>query len=267
MKNITLLVHDDAGQEARLQVALDITRAFEGHLTCVDVSIVPVLADDGFTGGMGSAILLAEERNREAVNRGRIEGRLAHEGISWSWIDATGALAPTVEDSAILSELIVVNRRLDSFPWPDMRSTAADLVVKSHKPILAVLDDAAGFNIAGRALVAWDGSAQADAALQAAVPLLKHAAEVTLLEIGDGSVSVPAEDAAMFLSRRGISSEVLRKGLKDDVADVLLREARRMHADYVVMGGYGHSRIKEALFGGVTRRMLSECPVPLFLAH
>lgn len=267
MKNILLLIHDDSGEEARLQAALDITRAFEGHLTCVDVSIMPVLVDDAFSGGMGVAMVLADERVTETKNADAIKQRLAGEDIAWTWIDATGTPAPRVENIAILQELIVVNRRLEDFPWPNMLHMAGDLMLKSRKPILAVPETARGLNVGGRALVAWDGSPHADAALQAALPFLRRAARVVLLEVADRSVNVPAEEAASFLSRHGIASVVIRKSVSEAVEDVILSEIDHFNADYLVMGGYGHSRTIEALFGGVTRKMLSEAPIPVFFAH
>jgi nucleotide-binding universal stress UspA family protein len=266
MKNILLLIHDDGGEEARLQAALDITRAFEGHLTCLDVSMTPVLVDDAFSGGMGVAMILAEERVTEAANAHAIKRRLAGEDIAWTWVEATGTPAPRFEDVAILQELIVVNRRLEDFPWPNMPAMAGEAMLKARKPVLAV-PEARGVNVGGRALVAWDGSPHADAALQAALPFLRRAARVVLLEVADRSVKVPAEEAARFLSRHGIASVVVRKSVPEAVEDAILSEIDHLCADYVVMGGYGHSRAFEAVFGGVTRKMLSEAPVPVLFAH
>ena len=75
---------------------------------------------------------------------------------------------------------------------------ASNLIVRTGKPILAVPQAAKGFAANGRAIVAWDGSAQADAALRAALPLLKLATHVTVLEIGDGSIQAPAEGRTKF---------------------------------------------------------------------
>ena len=96
MKNILLLVHDDQGQEARLQVALDLTRAFGGHLSCLDVTILPALVGDYYGGATGGAMLLAEESDRETRNKAALEARLAHEDVSWDWQDGrTPALRPS----------------------------------------------------------------------------------------------------------------------------------------------------------------------------
>jgi len=268
MKNILLLVHDDEGQEARLQAALDVTRALEGHLTCLDVVIMPEVSADLWSGGVAAGMLLSDERTREAANRATIEGRLKIEGLPWTWVDMTGDLAPCLQKASTLAELIVVNRHIEGFPLPDMRGAAAELVVRSGKPILAVPDSSRGLNLSGHAMVAWDGSPQADRALQAAVPLLKLANQVTIVQVDDGSVDVPAGEAATFLSRHDIHPlVVLENAAKGEARQVVLSEIVKRNVDYVVMGGFGQSRLSQALFGGVSRKLLSECPVPLLMAH
>jgi len=267
MKNILLLIHDDAGQEARLQCALDVVRAVGGHLHCLDVSLLPALPDCSFDGAAG-ALLMTDERTREDANKAAIERRLAHEDVPWSWADATGAFAACIKDAADLADLIVLNRKLDDFPYPDMRATAGEILVKSGKPVLAVPDGICRLNVTGRALVAWDGSSCAATAMRAAVPLLSFASEVILLEIDDGSIQAPAEDAAEYLSRHDIHARIVRDfALSQPASKVLLVGIEVRQADYVVMGAYGHFRTSETLFGGVTRCMLSTSPVPVLLAH
>ena len=75
MKNIVLLVHDDNGQEARLRVALDLARALEGHLTCIDVTVLPMVIADMY-GGADQALLIGEEQEREAQHRSALQRRL-----------------------------------------------------------------------------------------------------------------------------------------------------------------------------------------------
>jgi len=194
-----------------------------------------------------------------------MEPRLAKEDVSWEWIDTSGFMASCLEDASAAADLIVVNRRLDSFPIPDMRSITAELVLCAGKPILAVPETVEGIDVCGHALVAWDGSRPAMTALEAAVPLLQLASAVTVMEVEDGSVKTPAEEAARYLSRHGVHADVERRG--GGAGDVLFDESVSGAFAYVVMGGFSHSRFVEAVFGGVTRKMLSQSPVPLFLAH
>jgi nucleotide-binding universal stress UspA family protein len=267
MKNILLLIHDDGGQEARFQAALDIARALGGHVTCLDVTCMRIVPGDGF-GADGTLMLLEDERVRETANRTRMEARLAIENIPWDWTDVTGFLEESIENSAALADLIVVNGRLGGYGDPGARAVASSLVVKSGKPILAVPGESKGFATAGAALVAWDGSNGASAALTAAVPLLKLAASVTIVEVDDGSLSTSAEEAAAYLSRNDVHPLIVRTPRGGGaVSDILIAEARSGRFDYLVMGGFGHSRFTEAVLGGATRTMLTESPIPLFVAH
>lgn len=266
MKNIYVLVHDDAGQEARLQAALDLARAVEGHLSCIDVIQLPVLVGDIYGFGAQSQVIEAE-REQEAANRGMIEARLIREGVSWNWVQAVGDIAPSMNQLSDLADIIILNRKLEKALAPDMQGIAAAVMLGSHKPILAVPESSRGCNVGGNALIAWDGSAEAATALRASVPILKLASSVTIVVVDEGTIRSPATEAASYLSRYGINSEIAIVPRSDTVAAVLLEQVRARRADYLVMGGYGHSRVTEALFRGVTRNMLASCPVPLLLAH
>lgn len=269
MKNILLLVHDDSGQEARFQAALDLSRAVNGHLTCLDVTYIPTFAggDPFYNDAYLTADLVTEEAAREAANKDRLQQRLAAEDVSWDWIDAKGDIAGRLKGASDLADVIVTNRQLEGYGAPDMRAATGDLVVRSGKPVLAVPADLERLNLSN-VLVAWDGSPCAACALRAAVPLLQAARGVTILEIQDGSVAAPAEEAAAYLSRHDVHATVRRLPVgAHGAGKVLTEELSRGEHGLLVMGGFGHLRFVEALFGGVTREMLTNSPVPLFLAH
>ena len=265
MKNILLLVHDDEGQEARLQAALDLTRALDGHLSCIDMTVMPVIVGDYYAGG-DTAILLGEEREREGKNKAAIEARLAHEDVSWDWTAYTGTLADGVLQAAALADLIVLNRKLEDFPYPDMHDVASRILMHARKPIVAVPQTLERFALS-RALVAWDGGSSCAATLRASVPLLALADEVEIFMARDGAEKTEPSEAAEYLSRHGIhaSVRIVDDGLH--APDQLIAdECARWHADYVVMGAYGHGRLMET-FGGVTKRMLAKSKLPLVLCH
>jgi len=267
MKNVLLPVHQDVGQDARLQCALDLTRAVGGHLVCVDVEFTPRCMDDYISSG-GLGVLLAEDEARQVGNRERIEQRLDHEEISWNWAEGSGSLEHSIRRAARLTDIIVVNARLSEFPHYEMAHLAGELIVKSGRPLLAVPQKATEFRATGHALIAWDGSQAAEAALRAAVPLLALAGRVTLVEVDDGSLDLPAELAADYLARHSITPNIDRqRALTDGANAVILAQCRSLGADWLVMGGFGHRRLIEASFGGVTRRMLLDAQIPLFLAH
>lgn len=267
MKNVLLLAHDDVGQEARLQAGLDLVRLLDGHLMCLDVTVPPPALVDDSVGAVVGTTLLVDEINRETANRSTIERRLAIEDVSWDWIDTVGRLSTSLRRASRFADLIVVNRRLDAFPMPDMRAVAGEVIVKSGKPVLAVPDDGRGF-APDSAIVAWNGSSSAITAMQRAIPLLQHSAKVILTEIAASGDDSEVEEAARYLSRYGIRPRIERvTSSSDGIGQTLIGEARRHAAGLVVAGGFGHMRLHEALFGGVTRELLTHCPCPVFVAH
>lgn len=265
MKTILLLVHEDAGQDARLKVAIDVMRAVDGHLVCLDL-VVPVPASDPF-GGIWP-VVSEREQLREWSNRRKVAEWLTLNDVAADWIEAIGDPAECLVRASALSDLLIIGSAGEHGAFSDGTALAADVIVRTQRPVLAVPETATGIDVAGHALIAWDGSRDAVAAMRAALPLLRRAQATTLLEIDDGSIETPAEDAAAYLGRHGVLAEVRPRHLLVQTAGtIILEESRRNAIDYVVMGGFGHSRIREALFGGASRTMLSRSKVPILLVH
>jgi nucleotide-binding universal stress UspA family protein len=266
MKNVLLLVHDDKGQEARIQAALDVTRAIDGHLTCLDVVMLPRVYADPFAGSAVAA-LLEVETTREDANCHALSARLASEDVAWDLRQVTDEFAPGITDAAQAADIIVLNSRVDGDPSQDPHRLVGDVVVRTGRPVLAVPDTSRGVDLAGTVLIAWDGSDQAGESLRAALPLLQRAEEVILFEAGRSNRTYPAAEAAQYLARHGLRCRTLSSAVEDSIAGAIRRAARDTGAGYVVMGAYGHSRTRETLFGGVTREMLETSDLPLFLVH
>lgn len=272
MKSILVYMTPDEGLEARFQASVDIVRCLNGHLTCLQ----PVASIESYTpvGPYGAAVFaedaLQRVREIEARERQKLEVRLRGEGVNWDWHAHSGGAAALMASHSWLSELAVV-----SVPTSDWRSRfemppiAADVVVRSRAPVLAVPNGLEGFDCHASALVAWNGSPEACLALRGALPLLALADSVVLATVPeDNAYELPSSEAAKFLSRHGISSEILEMPAGGEpVAAALRNAAKGCSAAYVVMGGYGHSRIRESLLGGATREMLIDSPIPLLLAH
>ena len=124
------------------------------------------------------------------------------------------------------------------------------------------------FDCSGSALVAWNGSYEAAQALRLALPLLHHAPDVQLVTISEAPVETDAEQAIAYLARHGVSARARERAAgKGGVAEALIECAAEMDAAYVVMGAYGHSRVRETILGGVTRDLLHASPLPLLMAH
>jgi nucleotide-binding universal stress UspA family protein len=123
-----------------------------------------------------------------------------------------------------------------------------------------------------RALVAWNGSREAARAVEEAIPYLAKTREVTVLIVGDDDTADPPPVLGANLVRYLRHHEVevgldYAKAVDGGIAGALIREAQRRAVDLFVMGGYGHSRLRERLFGGVTYDVLHHVHAPIVIAH
>jgi len=265
MKNILLLVHDDPGQEARLQAALDVTRAVDGHLECLEVRELPMLAMGSYAGGAEAMALVEIERAQHEL-RAALERRLQDEDVPWSFSHSFDKPADALARGADLADLIVVSARLEEGEAAsEVRPQA--LPLGAGRPLLAVPPAARGLALDKPALVAWDGPGPSVEAGRAAVPLLHHAAGVVVLAVDPSPAAMPPEDIATYLSRHGIVPELVERRSEGTIAAVLRDHVRAIDAGLLVMGAYGTGRLAQAIFGGVTHTMLRTSPVPLLLAH
>jgi nucleotide-binding universal stress UspA family protein len=268
MKTILMLAHDDEGQEARLQTALDLARACGAHLTCLDLAQPPIWVADYVTTA-GAMIAFAEEETREQLNVERLKRRLADEDVPWDVQTAIGEATPALVAQAAFADAVVVDCRAEGARITDPRSVAAATAAGVRGLVLAVPETLKRFDVFAPAMIAWDGSAPAAAAVRRAIPLLARAERVALVTVGEEAArGYPAEAAARYLSRYDIHVEVMRREPGSGGIDGTLREtAHSLGVGQIVMGVYGNSPLAQAIFGGVSRRMLATSDVPLLLGR
>jgi nucleotide-binding universal stress UspA family protein len=119
-------------------------------------------------------------------------------------------------------------------------------------------------------LVAWDGSAPAARALADALPILVRAERVEILSVdGRGIDDVHEHGRAVtrHLARHGIDATFKRTTSAGDIGNTILSHAADIGADFLVMGAYGHSKLREALFGGTTRTLLESMTIPVLMSR
>lgn len=272
IRNITVHASDDGGFDTRLQSALDIARGFGGHLSIVYSIPVDVAAPGDFYGATYAAMAPVWRENADRA-RARAEAELAHEDVAWNWIEGTGSAASVLLRHSALSDLLIVGASDAAQGARGPSATVGDLVMHARCPVLAIPDGQASFDTGAPVLVGWDGSAEASHALRLAVPLLARASAVTLACVNEGGAraddyDLPPLKGAEYLSRHGIDctiAELPKDGRR--VADVLRDAAVQGNCGTIVIGAYGHWRLAERIFGGVTSDMLSAVKVPLLLTH
>jgi nucleotide-binding universal stress UspA family protein len=265
MKNVLVLAHDDIGGEARLQCALDLTRALGGHLTVLDVTRIPVPLEDYFTTA-GEMCAFIDEQEREAKNATRLKARMEIEDVSWEWIDATGVISDCIRNQAAFADVIVLSTQSPE-GISDMVGIVSN-VVEGGELVFAVPPGTSRLAVTGPVVFGWDGSLPAIATLRRAVPLLKLASSVVLVNVDEAGKAHPPEEAARYLARHGVRATVERKPDGIRSPDFHLLDACSEHrAVYCAIGAYGHSRRLQNWFGGVTRRMIENAELPLLLGH
>jgi nucleotide-binding universal stress UspA family protein len=153
----------------------------------------------------------------------------------------------------------------------ETRAIAETLIFESARPVLLLPPEGMAGHRFDEVIIAWDGSRTAARALAAATSLCEQACSVTVLTVTNDKEftgTAPAADVVRHLSRHGIQAMELEVELHGaDAGDALNGYCRRVGADLLVMGAYGHTRVREFVLGGATRTVLSGPSLPILLAH
>jgi len=270
IKSILFVVHDDDGLEARLQAALSLARACSAHLKLLQV--IPTASYtivDPLGANFASAAIVEALEVQAAEVRNRLELHLSKEDASWNYEVTTAPTLSELVQNAALADLVVMGRQPK---WHEFSRTGPGLLgamlCNTRTPLCIPGDGRQNFDPFGTAVIAWNGSVEAANAVRASIGMLRMSSQVRVVRFTeDKEVGFPDTGLVEFLSRHGISAELDIRTVSNDFADDLVDYARVYRAEYVVMGGYSHSRAGEFLFGGVTRALLRACPTSLIMAH
>jgi len=271
MKSILLHIDHDPAMTARLQVALDIARANNGHITCLQAVSYEIFAPGDMYGAAIAAAIPLIRENAEKL-RARIEHELEHEGVSWDWRFVYGFAAQCLLEASPLADIVILGPAEKGTDGRGPSTLVGDVMLKAPVPVLVVPADVRSFDVGAPMLVAWNGSIESAHALRAALPLLACSCQVALASVIEAkereNFDLPATEGARYLSRHGIACEMVELPRADaPIADILSAAALARECSLIVMGAYGHMRLAELLLGGVTRRALTAPKLPMLLAH
>ena len=261
MRSILVQAGRDPGMSARLETALSLARANEGHVTLlIDTPVDRYVTTDPYGGTFVArealdAALKDDEALAEAVS-----ARLERDDVPFDVVQFELPQIDALANAARLADLVVVSRA---------GKLAGDLAVATSCPVLALPNGAPLAFPVGTACIAWDGGDQAARALRAVAPMLSGCRDVHVITVTDKEAQAfPATDALRYLSRHGIKAELHEVAKGHSVEETLRDTVRALGASLLVMGAYSHTRVREFLFGGVTRFFLEEeSAPPLLLSH
>ncbi|HYD70238.1 universal stress protein [Azospirillum sp.] len=272
LKRLLVPVHDAAAVDAALPRACRLAACLG---SVVEVLYLRGIAVDRVLLGEGAPPAALRHRLDEA--EGAEDRRMAaaqaavdlhsgtHPGTQVRWRVAAGAETAALARHGRLCDLIVLPRHRGNATTVHGPQFNAALF-ETGRPVLLLPETGDALPVS-RVAVAWDGSVQAGRALADALPLLAGAESVTVLRVSDDPQDGEAEEVVAYLADHGIAAAARRVAPAGSVADTLRAEVAAAGIDLLVMGAYGHSRLRERVLGGVSRSLLSSAPVPILLAH
>jgi nucleotide-binding universal stress UspA family protein len=268
--NLGLGEHDPAGE-----VAISLGELFDAHVLGLAFAYEPVIPG-AMMGSIPAEFI--ESQRAEATDTakkaiGRFEELARRSSISRDTRTLSASLSGASDQLGRLSrrfDIVVVGQ-------PEREHGAGDEIVaegalfESARPVIVVPFIHKGGLKLDRVMVCWDGSRAATRAIADSLPLMQKAKQVEIVIVANGrpkTNEVPGADVGEHLARHGLKVDVKRITSPDiDVASTILSYAADSSTDLIVMGGYGHSRLREFILGGVTRGILESMTVPVLLSH
>ncbi len=275
LKDVVVNLSGRTPRDFAAEYAISIAATFGAHITGISFVYEPVIPDGTLGGGVPADLIeLQREENSKTANEAvsRFDAGVKKAGISAETrvLDATfGGAATRFAQIARRFDLAVVGQAQREGGAGDELMIEGALF-ESGRPIVVVpYIQRRGLTLE-RVLACWDGSRTAARAIGDAMPLLERAKAVDIVIVTEErkSEEMTGTNMCAHLARHGVAASVKRV-TKGDIAieDVLLSYAADSGADFMVMGGYGHSRLREFILGGVTRGILASMTVPVLMSH
>jgi len=272
----TILVHIDAGKRClvRVDVAISLAQQQDAHLVALN-AIAPFELPGYVMAELGPEIIEAQRgvaANELARTEAEFNQQASAAGLrNVEWRSAIDDPVDAMTLHARYADLVVVGQTDPS----ENLQVAADfperLVLAAGRPVLILPYVGRFATIGKRILIAWKPSREATRAVTDAIPFLQRADNVHVMAMNPKAGehgTVPGADIGLYLARHGVRVEVkMDYGAEVDVGNELLSRAADLGADLIVMGGYGHSRLKELVLGGATRTILESMTVPVLMSH
>jgi nucleotide-binding universal stress UspA family protein len=280
MSYATLMVHLDLdqGNDARLSVVGDLAERFTARIIGVAAQARPVYYADDLDGARfveadrgAMEDNLAEIRQRLQQAEERFRTALRGRAKQLEWRSSIEDPIPYIADQCRAADLLVIGKTAsDEMQEPNTQINPIDLIARTGRPLLLVPLHVQTLQ-AERILVAWKDTREARRAVLDALPLLKKSQHVIVCEIDEdhspADVQRHIDDVVTWLANHGVSGVGMVKPLRDSPAIQLEALAKQEGADLIVAGAFGHSKLREWIFGGVTRDLLGQSSCCQLLAH
>jgi nucleotide-binding universal stress UspA family protein len=274
-KDVVVNISGRGPRDFAAEYATSIAATFRAHIAGISFLYEPVIPDGTLGGIPVDLIELQREENSKVANEAvsRFEAGVKKAGISAETriLDATfGGAATLFAQIARRFDLAVVGQAQREGGASDALMVEGALFESGRPLVVVPYIQKRGLTLE-RVLACWDGGRTAARAIGDAMPFLERAKAVDIVIVAEerkGGDEINGANMSKHLARHGVAANVKRIA-KGDLAieDVLLSYAADSGADFMVMGGYGHSRLREFILGGVTRGILGSMTVPVMMSH
>jgi nucleotide-binding universal stress UspA family protein len=270
---VNLTVGTDLDPAARF--AISIAAKFDAHVAGIAFAYDPVITPTVMDGLSAAWVDAQQTENRATAEKAvdRFEAAAKRQGLSAEHriIEASlGGAANLFGRIARRFDLAVVGQTDPERMLPDDLLIEAALF-ESGRPVVIVPYIHREDLKLDHVLACWDGSRNAARAIADSLPFLMQGKKIEIVIVGSGSGKadeLPGADIGEHLARHDLNVDVKRLVAADvDVSNIILSYAADCAADFIVMGGYGHSRLREFVLGGATRGILQSMTVPVLMAH
>ncbi len=274
-KDLLVVLDADPRSRERVAVAAALAARFDAHLVGLYLEPYPVLERADFLApSMVDKLyrdIKATHRQQLDATQALFEDAVRRHSVSAEWRSECGPAATAAALHGRYTDLIILGQLDRDTPEAQLvHPRPAEVTLLAGRPVL-VIPYAGSFREVGRrVLVGWDRSREATRAVNDALPFLTGASSVTVMTVdrNPDDEGIPGADIALHLARHGVTAQVentVSAGI--GVGDVLLSRANDIGADLLVMGAYGHSRVRELILGGATRTILDSMTLPVLMAH
>jgi nucleotide-binding universal stress UspA family protein len=276
MRYKTILVHIAPGTRCivRLDLAIKLAMEYDASLVALHASS-PFLTQVCIIAKMGQEVIAAQKKAAtELIAKTEEQLRkhtssLGFENIEW--LSSIDEPLDAMCERAKYADLVVVGQSDPSDDPGTLLDFPQQLILSAGRPVLVLPKNGSFSTVGKNIIVAWNASREATRAVTDAIPLLKRAENVHVMTVDFGNSEherVPCTDIVNYLAKHGVNVDLHRSpGDQIDVGNELLSRAADISADLIVMGGYGHSRLREWVLGGATRRILESMTIPVLMSH